>query len=136
MNFIRMFSGNDGKTHFEDVHVQFPVSTESWEYIDLLGVNGARLHVNVSKFDTDFHTEPRRQLVVYLTGSREMISGTGESRVIGPGDVLLAEDTNGEGHRSRSVTDPQQFVLIALDPASSVSEIFGGAISGDEPAPH
>lgn len=125
MRFIRMFSGDDGRTHFEDLDVEFPVSTDLWAFLDVVGVQGARLHVNAPNLDAGFHTEPRRQLVVYLTGSREMISGTGESRVIGPGDVLLAEDMTGEGHRTRSVSNPQQFVLMPLDPELGLDQIFG-----------
>jgi hypothetical protein len=40
---------------------------------------------------------------VNLTGSVEIETGDGTKRVLGPGDILLAEDTTGRGHISRAV---------------------------------
>ena len=50
-----------------------------------------------------YHTAPRRQLVVNLTGSVDIEVGSGEVRRFGPGTILLAEDLTGQGHISRSV---------------------------------
>jgi hypothetical protein len=64
----------------------------------------------------DFHTAPRRQLVVNLTGSVEIEVGDGSRRTFGPGSILLAEDTTGEGHLSRSVDDePRTCLFVHLD---------------------
>ena len=56
-----------------------------------------------SDYDLDFHTAPRRQLVVNLQGSVEIEVGDGSVRRLDGGDILLAEDTTGRGHKSRNV---------------------------------
>ncbi|MFZ0667929.1 MAG: hypothetical protein WAM97_19435 [Acidimicrobiales bacterium] len=44
------------------------------------------------------HRAPRRQLVVILAGNLEITSSDGSKAVLGPGAVLLADDTEGIGH--------------------------------------
>ncbi|KAI9023199.1 hypothetical protein DFJ74DRAFT_767840 [Hyaloraphidium curvatum] len=53
--------------------------------------------------DSDFHTAPRKHIVIILTGTLEIETTAGESRRFGPGDVFLAEDVVGRGHRTRAV---------------------------------
>ena len=66
----------------------------------------------------DFHVAPRRQLVVNLTGSVEIEIGTGEHALFGPGSILLAEDTTGQGHISRNVGgEPRTCLFVHLDDA-------------------
>ena len=62
--------------------------------------------------------EPRRQLVVIVSGSVE-VTATGDTRTFGPGDVLLVEDTTGAGHSSRS---SEGFVgaIVVLEPSRPV----------------
>jgi len=64
----------------------------------------------------DFHTAPRRQLVVNLAGSVDIEVGDGSRRILGPGSILLAEDMTGEGHISRSIDDePRTCLFVHLD---------------------
>ena len=52
-----------------------------------------------------------------LSGGRvELETGDGSKRVLGPGDVLLAEDTTGLGHISRALDpEPRVSIFVALD---------------------
>ena len=69
-------------------------------------------------YDLDFHNAPRRQFVVNLTGAVDIGVGDGTVRRLGPGEILLAEDTQGEGHTSRAVDGkPRQCLFIPLDDA-------------------
>lgn len=121
-----MYTGEDDQTHFEDLELRFPVSNEKWKYLDLGSVLGARLHINSeSNVEADFHNAPRRQLVIYLTGSRQLINGRGEGRVAEPGTIVLAEDLTGQGHRTRCLVNPQQLLLIPLESEASLGSIFG-----------
>jgi quercetin dioxygenase-like cupin family protein len=58
--------------------------------------------------------EHRRQLVIGISGTAEVIA-SGESRIFGPGDVLLVEDTEGVGHSSRS-SDGFVAAFVLLEP--------------------
>ena len=51
----------------------------------------------------EWHAAPRKQFVFVLAGRIEVEVGDGEKREFGPGDVILALDTAGRGHISRTV---------------------------------
>lgn len=51
----------------------------------------------------DWHPAPRRQMMFHLAGRVECETGDGQRFVVGPGTIVLLEDTNGKGHRTRVV---------------------------------
>ena len=54
--------------------------------------------------------------MINLSGETEIEIGDGTKRRFGPGDILLAEDTSGQGHISRDVgTQPRRFVFILIN---------------------
>jgi quercetin dioxygenase-like cupin family protein len=53
----------------------------------------------------DWHTAPHVQYVITLSGTLEFTTRDGETFVLRPGDVLLAADTTGTGHRWRLIDD-------------------------------
>jgi len=53
---------------------------------------------------------------VNLTGSVDLEVGDGTRRRLGPGTILLAEDTTGRGHKSQNVAgEPRTCLFIPLD---------------------
>jgi hypothetical protein len=65
----------------------------------------------------DWPDAPRRQYVLTLTGRLEFVTRDGAAFRLGPGGVLLAEDTAGGGHRWRLVDDqPWTRVYVQLPP--------------------
>ena len=69
----------------------------------------------------DFHPAPQRQFVVTLSGVGEIECGDGTRRRFGAGDVMLAEDTTGEGHITREVQGPRRGIFIPLPADFDVS---------------
>jgi quercetin dioxygenase-like cupin family protein len=68
-----------------------------------------------------WHTAPVRQLVVTLAGTLVFTTRDGEEFTLHPGDVLLAEDTEGSGHQWRlEGTDPWRRMYVVLAPATEV----------------
>ena len=59
----------------------------------------------------DYHTVPRRQYLVNLSGIAEFETADGSVRRLVPGDVLVAEDLTGHGHIARSIGDEFRVVL-------------------------
>jgi quercetin dioxygenase-like cupin family protein len=51
--------------------------------------------------EVGWHNPPERQLVIFLTGETKFEASDGAVRRVGPGAVVLAEDTWGKGHVSR-----------------------------------
>ena len=52
----------------------------------------------------DWHPTPRRQFTIVLSGQVEVRVGDGETRLFGPGEVALLEDTTGTGHSTTVAT--------------------------------
>lgn len=66
-------------------------------------------------YDLDFHNAPRRQYVVMLVGEVEIETGDGTKRILDTGEILLAEDTTGQRHISRTVNGkPRKSLFIPL----------------------
>jgi quercetin dioxygenase-like cupin family protein len=61
----------------------------------------------------DWHTAPRRQYVVALSGRHEFELEDGEKIPLTPGTVILAEDLTGKGHLSRCV-GPQDCIVVEV----------------------
>ena len=65
-----------------------------------LGATSVRFLAAPAGWDSPPHPAPARQYIVVLRGRvRATVTG-GETRTFGPGDVVLLEDTTGEGHRT------------------------------------
>ncbi len=96
---IRMYTGADDTTQFEDVDVEFRDDGAMGELAPLL--SDATGHVYLRKgsaFMPDFHVSHERMYMVLQEGDIDMISSNGTKRSISPGDVVLLEDLAGAGH--------------------------------------
>jgi mannose-6-phosphate isomerase-like protein (cupin superfamily) len=54
-------------------------------------------------WDGGLHPVPHRQVFFVLSGVLEVELSSGEARRFMPGDILLGEETNGKGHKTRVV---------------------------------
>lgn len=115
MLVTRIYSGADGQSHFEELDIELHVSDA--------GAMSTRVPTESVFFrDTteagpevwDYHVAPRSQFVVHVRGRTEIEVGSGEKRIFGPGDVLLADDLTGQGHISRQVEGPRFQVFVVL----------------------
>ncbi len=115
MLVTRIYTGDDAKSHFEDLDLPLQVTD--------LGEMSSPLPVESILFrDTsaagpevyDYHVAPRRQLALHLRGRTEIEVANGERRQFGPGDVLLADDLSGQGHISRQIEGPRLQVFAVL----------------------
>jgi len=94
MQFCRMYTGEDGKSHFEELEQQ--QGAKSFD---------SRIDAKTLVFKNDdnrdilgWHTAPRRQWCITLAGSVQIGIGDGTVKTFEPGDVFLAEDITGQGH--------------------------------------
>ncbi len=53
----------------------------------------------------DWHTAPTTQYVIILDGVLEFTTQGGETFTINPGEILVARDTTGSGHKWRLTND-------------------------------
>ncbi len=112
MDITRIYTGDDGQSHFEDLTVDMVdkqmlgLISEPWQ------ATAVQFREVGGDYHIDFHNAPRRQLVVNLTGSVEIETGSGDTRLLGPGSILLAEDLDGQGHISRNVDGERRTCLF------------------------
>ncbi len=65
----------------------------------------------------DWHDDPEPQYVITLSGTLEFTTRDGETFVVRPGDVLLAADNSGSGHKWRLIDDqPWRRAYVVLKP--------------------
>jgi hypothetical protein len=112
---VRIYTGDDGESHFEDVDIELHNGGVAERISDLWSGTGVQFREVDGDYSRDFHCAPRRQLVVNLTGSVELEVGDGTTRRLGPGSILLAEDLTGRGHISRNIGgEPRICVFVRL----------------------
>lgn len=66
----------------------------------------------------DLHPAPTRQFLALLSGAVEVETTDGTVRRLGPGDLVLLEDTSGPGHRTRNIGDGYATFLVVPAPAA------------------
>jgi hypothetical protein len=116
MKVVRLYTGADNKSHFEDLRIPLKDGGKVGFVSELIKATGVVFRETAGDYDYDFHTAPRRQYVVNLEGEVEIEVGDGTRRILGAGDILLAEDTTGQGHKSRAVAGkPRKSLFIILD---------------------
>ena len=116
MKITRVYSGDDGESHFEDIEVPLIDRGGIGRISQLEGATGVVFRETDGDYSYDFHNAPRRQYVINLDSAVEIELGDGTRRILGPGEILLAEDTTGRGHISRSVDgQPRRSIFVTLD---------------------
>jgi hypothetical protein len=122
-HYVRLVTGEDGASRFEDVEVKLearefaPPSAPL--FVGALGdATGSCLIVGgPSGWRGDVpHPTPRRQVFCVLVGRFTITVSGGTSREFGPGGLLLLEDTWGEGHATCFLSDR---VVVAATPLAS-----------------
>ena len=116
MRVVRLYTGPDNKSHFEDIQIPLKDAGKVGFISELYKATGVVFRETTGDYNYDFHTAPRRQYVVNLEGEVEIEVGDGTRRILRAGDILLAEDTTGQGHISRAVAGkPRKSLFITLD---------------------
>ena len=107
MQFYRLYSGSDGQSHCEalDAGKASEFFNKTRDAKSYLFRNGFAPHI------VNYHCAPHRRWVITLSGSVEIGVGDGSRMTFHPGDVLLAEDTTGQGHTAT----PHEWVRAYVD---------------------
>ena len=111
----RIFTGPDGQTHAEEIELKLAPGDGSTELSGMVKTTGVQFRRQAPNYFEDWHTAPRRQYVITLSGQGEIEIGGGKRIPLGPGHILLVEDLTGKGHISRGVgTEDRISLLIPL----------------------
>ena len=107
---VRMYTGNDSQTHFEDLHMP----AEEIQNVAIQAGSDIVFRRFPADYFSDWHTAPRRQYIFILSGQMEIGIGDGTTCRFGPGDVVLADDRTGKGHTTRSLGVPRVSATVAV----------------------
>jgi len=105
----RLYTGPDGQTHAEEITVDFgPGGMDGFK---LKAGAGAEIRRAPPGRVADWHTAPRRQYVITLSGRGQVELIDGTKIDLGPGSIDLAEDLTGKGHITRVIGNEDRITL-------------------------
>ena len=114
MKIVRLYTGADNKSHFEEIELKFG-GNQPMLTTDSRQATSAVFRCAPAGLVIDRHPAPRRHFLVTLSGAWEIEANNGVKRIFKTGDVMLAHDTSGEGHISRVLgNEPHIFMTVPL----------------------
>ena len=110
MAIFRLYTGKDNQSHIEE---------QSLSSHPVLTTEQATAHIQFREIESgtfsDWHTAPRRQYLLVLSGQLEIGLKDGTLQRFNAGDVVLASDTTGSGHTTRVVgSGPAMAAIVPL----------------------
>ncbi|MEO1694017.1 MAG: hypothetical protein AAFR23_02830 [Pseudomonadota bacterium] len=117
--YTRTIATPDGGSAFETVDVPMQSEGAQRAISETFAATAISFRTTPGAYAWDWHTAPRRRLIVMLGGTLEVVVSSGEARTFGVGDVLEVTDTTGQGHISRSA-DGRDFQSAFIDRDSDV----------------
>lgn len=93
----KLYTGVDGHSHV----IRGNVANHAMVAVDSIHFEESPPHASL-----DWHTAPTTQYVITLAGVLEFETHAGETFTINPGEILIALDTSGSGHKWK-LTDDQ-----------------------------
>jgi quercetin dioxygenase-like cupin family protein len=92
----RLYTGSDGNSHVVRGSIRGGKSVEAQSVL---------FKETPAHSSLEWHDAPTTQYVITLAGVLEFTTVGGETFTIHPGEVLVAEDNSGSGHKWRLVND-------------------------------
>jgi len=115
MKITRLYTGDDGESHFDDIDIALKDSGEIGKMSEVLQATGIIFRETDGDYNYNWHNTPCRQYDIILKGEVEIEVGDGTKRRFGPGDVILLEDTKGRGHISRNLNEqPRKSIFVTI----------------------
>lgn len=103
MEVTKIYNDKNGESHFEDVEIPLNDDGEIGFLSDKIPAKEIIFRKVKPSYDYDFHTAPQRQYIILLDGEIEIETSLGDKRTFRGGDILLVEDTQGKGHKTRNL---------------------------------
>ena len=103
MIITRLYNDEKGESHFTDIEVEIFDSGNIGKLSEKFPVNEIIFREPSGDYKYDFHNAPQRQFIILLEGEIQIETSLGEVRNFKAGEVLLVEDTEGKGHKTKSV---------------------------------
>jgi uncharacterized cupin superfamily protein len=111
-----MWTGEDGDSVFEEGVLEL-AEGERGDFIgQAIGAKAISFRETTSGGAWDWHNDPAPRFVITISGTLEFEVKSGATFTIRPGDVLLAQDNTGTGHKWRLLgADPWRRAYVVYD---------------------
>ena len=116
--FVRIYTGDDGETHFEDLPMPEGINWTA----DQQPATGITFRCVESGNFVDWHVAPRRQYVITLQGGAEIGIGDGTVKRFGPGDV--SPSRRPDGPRPHDQGSGRRTPRLRRHPTSLIETVF------------
>jgi hypothetical protein len=119
MKITRFLATDDGGSRFQEIDIPIEHGRKDAEG-NILRLSNAYISPNVCFVELpdgmaqDWHNAPARQLVVVLAGELEVGTTDGQTRRWRAGELFLASDVTGKGHKTRTVGGPARVMFAPL----------------------
>jgi uncharacterized cupin superfamily protein len=114
LEYTRLYADDKGVSHFkrENLMMQEDPARAARNVQPIEAAKGATLlRLRPGTLET-WHRAPRRQYLFVVKGRSEVTAGDGEKRELGPGDMMLMDDTTGQGHITRVLGQEEHVALF------------------------
>lgn len=115
VKITKIYSDDNGESHFEDIEIPLRNDGEIGFLSDKIPAKEIIFRKVKPSYDYDFHTAPQKQYIILLDGEIEIETSLGEKRNFKGGDILLLENTQGKGHKTRNIQNiERKSIFITL----------------------
>jgi len=115
VKITRLFNGPENHSCFEDMEVDLESRGPLGLFSEPVGAKAVFFREIQPGYEYPWHNVACREYVVTIEGRAEIEAGSGEKRIFNKGDVLLAEDLTGRGHRTRGLgRKPWRQIFVTL----------------------
>ncbi|HET8752848.1 MAG TPA: hypothetical protein VFM59_00695 [Salinimicrobium sp.] len=99
----RIYNDSNGDSFFEDRNIPLQDAGDIGLLSEKLPATGVVFREVVPSYDYDFHNAPEKQYIILMDGEIEIETSLGEKRIFRAGEILLMEDTEGKGHKTKNL---------------------------------
>ena len=111
LHAFKLYTGPDHASHVLEGAVDQDHNTE---------VVAVQFKESAAHASLEWHDAPEMQYVITLSGTLKFTTRDGETFILRPGDVLIAEDNAGSGHRWELIDDqPWRRMYVVIKPGAA-----------------
>lgn len=114
----RIYNDEDGKSHFGEIDIELKDGGPIGLLSEKFPAGSVIFRETPADYDFKWHPAPTRQLLFIIKGSAEFTVSNGDTRTWGAGDVVLLEDTEGQGHCSKALNNEVRHSIFVTLPES------------------
>jgi len=114
MHVHNIYGDANGESHFRDIEIELSEPRLSGLLSKPQPVSNLIFREVPAGVFLDWHNPPERMYVIFLAGRAQVTASDGEARVLGAGQIMLAEDITGKGHQAKALDGPVRTIFAAI----------------------